>query len=555
VGYLLPILLALGSLVLGEFEGLPLARAPWAVTALVPVPYLISVLERRCALSGSFRWAALWGRLGRQAPVLMQYLALGVFGWGTSLEAWFGRDLSLLSWPELPLLAALAPFVVFTLLSIDAEARSARTRTAERRELRSFQVRMFASGLGPIVGYLAIVSLLGQWRELRIHVEEVSLWGVLFTLVLAFAFVLLLPGFLRRTWDTEVLPPGPERDLLERVAELARFRCRELLVWKTGDLVANAAIVGLWPPGRRVFFTDALLGQMGPRQLAAVFAHEIGHAKRRHVLLFVVWALAFFGAVDAGLVLLDLGGEEGELLVLGAAVVVWILTFGWISRRAELEADIYSLELLRDGVGITSALQAVSPAAHSRRGWRHFSTAERIAFLSRVGADPLQGRRLRGRLRAVGLVGALLLLATGIWRSALLVGDYPLQRTVVDLRLGHYAGAAERSRAWVGNEKGEALAALVKLAEAGGLADFETAQAAAARCAELARTSLDEGSLDRAQGWLQLGGLAGDAAAGRAAETLAEHGSEGAPADLEDPSLGPWRGPLRAALGRDPDGV
>lgn len=555
MGYLLPILLALGSLALDEVDGLPLARVPWAVAALAPVPYLISALERRCALSGSFRWAALWGRLGRLAPVLMQYLALGAFGWGASLEVWLGRELSLLSWPELPLLAALAPFVVFTLLSIDADARGNRNRATDRRELRSFQMRMFASGLGPIVGYLVLTSLLGEWRELRIVVEEVSLWGTLFTLALAFAFVLFLPGFLRRTWDTEVLPPGPQRDLLERVAELARFRCRELLVWKTGDLVANAAIVGLWPPGRRVFFTDALLGQMGPRQLAAVFAHEIGHAKRRHVPLFIVWALAFFGAVDAGLVLLDLGGEEGELLVLGAAVVVWLLTIGWISRRAELEADLYSLELLRDGIGITSALQAISPAAHSRKGWRHFSTAERLAFLNRAGADPLQGRRLRRRLRAVGLVGALLLLATGIWRGVLLVGDYPLQRTVVDLRLGHYARAAERSRAWVGHEKGEALVALVELAEAGGLADFETAEAAAARCAELARTSLDEGALDRAQGWLQLGGLAGDASAGRAAEALAGQGSQGASADLEDPSLGPWRSLLSAALGRDPDGA
>ena len=128
MGYLLPILLALGSLALEEVDGLPLARVPWAVAALAPVPYLISALERRCALSGSFRWAALWGRLGRLAPVLMQYLALGAFGWGASLEVWLGRDLSLLSWPELPLLAALAPFVVFTLLSIDADARGNRNR-------------------------------------------------------------------------------------------------------------------------------------------------------------------------------------------------------------------------------------------------------------------------------------------------------------------------------------------------------------------------------------------------------------------------------------------
>ena len=62
--------------------------------------------------------------------------------------------------------------------------------------------------------------------------------------------------------------------------------------------MANAAIVGFLPGHRTVLFSDSLLAGLPPRELAAVFAHEIGHARRHHVLVFGAWTLVFFLAGD-----------------------------------------------------------------------------------------------------------------------------------------------------------------------------------------------------------------------------------------------------------------
>jgi Zn-dependent protease with chaperone function len=551
MGYLLPILLSLGSLVLDEFDGLPMRHWPLGVLALVSLPYLLAALEQQAAMRGSLRRAAWFSRLGQLAPVVLQYAAVGIFGWRASLEEWFQADLSVLIWPEPGMLLVLAPFLFYTLAAIDAEARIASPGPERRSQLRSFQLRMLCAGLGPVVGYILLATLVGRWEVLRILIEQVSLWSLAFTLALGFTFVLALPRFLRATWETEPLPVGPQRELLEGVARLAGFRCRELLVWKTGNLMSNAAIVGLLARGRRVFFTDELLRRMGPRQLAAVFAHEIGHARRHHVPIFIVWALAFFSVLDALLAWIAFDDQLLELSVLAGALVAWLLGFGWISRRAELEADLFCLELLSDGTGIKSALQSAAPASHSRTGWRHFSTRQRIEFLDRAAEDPAVGTRLRRQVRVTAVAGALLLAITGTWRLAQLVGDYPVERTLVDLRQGHYAQAQERLWSWESEEESEqarALAELVRLTGSGALGDFDRREAAAARCAELAATGLTSGELDRALGWLRLGGLAGDEVAGRAAEALAgvAEGVDFGP--LPGVDLGPWTEALTRAL-------
>jgi len=368
MGYLLPILLALGSLALDDFDLGGEASWPLVIPLLAIVPHALAAIEKRAAMGGKFRFASGCSRLRRSAPVMLQYIAVGALGWRRWLEVELDIYLSPFEWPDLTLLLALAPFFVFAFLAIDAEARlNSRTRST-RSHMRRFQLRMFAAATLPIAAYLAIAALFGAHEELRVGIEEVALWGILFTAGLLLLFIYGLPIFLRHTWDTEELDQGPQFELLQRVANLASFRCRSLLVWRTGGLVANAAIVGLTPGSRRVFFTDALLRRLGPRELAAVFAHEIGHAKRHHVPTFLIWALGYFTSLDLLVTYIDPEEEWLGLGILLAALGIWGLGFGWLSRRAELEADLYCHQLLRDGVGITSALQSVTAATTARGG-------------------------------------------------------------------------------------------------------------------------------------------------------------------------------------------
>ena len=97
--------------------------------------------------------------------------------------------------------------------------------------------------------------------------------------------LVLSPLFVRLAWPTRPLPPGPLRDRLERLARRFGFRCTDILVWDTGQVMVNAGVTGALPWFRYVLLTDALIESLSPLEIAAVFGHEIGHIAHRHLLL------------------------------------------------------------------------------------------------------------------------------------------------------------------------------------------------------------------------------------------------------------------------------
>jgi Zn-dependent protease with chaperone function len=132
------------------------------------------------------------------------------------------------------------------------------------------------------------------------------------------------------------------------------------------------------------------------------------------LLIFVTWAAAFFLLADLAanhFFAADAWLSGGFLL---AALVVWIVAFGFASRRFELEADLYCLDLLGDVSALIRALEKVGGQFRDVASWRHFSTAERVSFLEQAALDPTVGEKLRRGLRRWNRVGiGLLLVAAG----------------------------------------------------------------------------------------------------------------------------------------------
>jgi Zn-dependent protease with chaperone function len=395
MGYLLHILAALLAQGLAESGWTTGWRAPWAVPLLLVVPHALGLASHRAFLAGRFRASSLFLRaLTACAPVL-HLAALCALGWMDFTREQIGASASLDEWPRLGMLLALAPFVVFEAAAIDARARLVAPYPRERAAWRKFQVRMLLSAIVPLVAYLLLTSAVGANRTLRVEIEEVRLYGAAFALAMVLCLALALPTLLRNVWDTAPIPPGVQRDVLSAVAARAGFRARSLLAWNTGDLMANAAIVGIGARTRIVLFSDSLLSQLDHPELAAVFAHEIGHAARRHVLHFVAWAVGFFLLAD--LVASRLFAEQlwlgGGFLL--AAVAIWLLVFGYVSRRFELEADLFCIDLLGDASALIRALEKVGGHIRDVASWRHFSTAERVRFLADAATDPRAQARLR----------------------------------------------------------------------------------------------------------------------------------------------------------------
>ena len=239
--------------------------------------------------------------------------------------------------------------------------------------------------------------------------------SLLVALVLLPALLVFFPDMLRRIWQTEPLAPGPLRDRLTAAARRWNMPLRDILVWKTQGLVVNAAVAGLMRRRRYVFLTDGLLARLSDEQIEAVFAHEMGHVRYRHLSLRLVavtapvclWMLAaslFSPQLESLSVMLAAGGPAATslagLLVIAGIAAYACFVFGPYARLLENQADLFACRVMSsDQRAPGLALDAVAPESvvcygrmlaqlalaagvdTSRGGWLHPSIDHRVELL------------------------------------------------------------------------------------------------------------------------------------------------------------------------------
>jgi STE24 endopeptidase len=387
--------------------------------------------------------------------------------WPSAVESGMGfRDTILID--EFLILLPFLLAQILTWLGLYAGERALRS-DAMKPGRRRYMILRARQSLGLVLP-VAFVFSLGQdllrraWPQ---SVEnpwvEMGWMAVMGTLVLV-----LSPAFVRLTWPTYPLPPGPLRDRLERLARRFRFRCSDILVWDTGNALVNAGVTGALPWYRYVLLTDALVDHLDPHQIEAVFGHEVGHIAHRHLLFFgffFMGSISMMALVRKGIEsflgwspwaqqwLASIGAEHSTMLavelvtVLLALGIYFLIVFGFLSRRFERQADVFGCRAVSCGrpdcpphadinglptdepqprqlctVGIRIFASALSEVAslngmerESLWAWRHGSISRRIAFLEALEGKPEAERRFQrdvGRLRlglAVVLASAMVI--------------------------------------------------------------------------------------------------------------------------------------------------
>jgi Zn-dependent protease with chaperone function len=275
--------------------------------------------------------------------------------------------------------------------------------------------------------------------------------------VLAAAF-LMMPWVVRLVLGLRPLEDGPLRQRLLRTGARLRFRCSNILLWPTRRGMANAMVVGLVPFIRYVVLTDRLIEDLTPEEVEAVFGHEVGHVKHRHMLYYLGFILvslmvlmSIWQAVDLGEKLnWTLRQDLAVLPMFGLLGTYIFVVFGFLSRRCERQADVFgcravscmqpdcgghdeAVALSVDGRGLCvtgihtfiNALEKVAELngiSRDRPGWlqswQHSTIARRVAFLQRVAEDPAVERRFQWVVWSVkwafflALVGVLVALGT-----------------------------------------------------------------------------------------------------------------------------------------------
>ena len=385
------------------------------------------------------RWTVTW-------PFVAWIAALWVFEWGGWVTYgvprvfWLAR-FAVLFTPALVVFAVgwggRAQLQAKVILRRGGVPMPAGTAVAIMRELKRNAI-IFV----PLLAVLGITE--GAWVAGELGVESLrtlSLWREAMPLIdIALMFALLavalplIPRIFARILKATPLEPGMLRTTLERCAESIDLRYHDIMVWRTGGRVFNAMVVGFTPGTRTIFITDGLLNVMPEEELIAVFFHEAGHAKRQHLLLFLV---SFFSLsllfVAANGPLTALGIHPGLQIVLHLALI-WFGLLGWVSRRFERESDIFGSKhasvlepdatplvvpglpapLPRGAALMMRALERIRTIVGRGGSHRHGTVEERVAYVADYATDPdtrLRFQRDRRNL-LIGLM-ALVALAVG----------------------------------------------------------------------------------------------------------------------------------------------
>jgi len=341
-------------------------------------------------------------------------LVLGLTPVGAGLVGAAG-DLAGGGWVARAVLGSLALSVLGLVLRIPLSMWS---ETVSRRwglSKRGWGLFAADTAKGFLIGaVLTAAGILGFYALLRYAGGAWWVWAALAAAALAVLGSFIMPVLIEPLFNKfQPLPAGPLRDRLMVLVEQSGVQVKEILVSDSSrrTTAANAYVSGFGKT-RRLVVWDTTTDSLDTGEVAAIAAHELGHAARRDVLTGTV-----FGALGAAIgvavlaaalhwsPLLDAAGVQQAddprsqallraiLVVIGLAGEPWGLAY---SRYIEGRADGYALDLFRDPetiVRMERALAVQNIADLNPRRWEillrytHPPIPERIAHARRWAAE------------------------------------------------------------------------------------------------------------------------------------------------------------------------
>ena len=185
-------------------------------------------------------------------------------------------------------------------------------------------------------------------------------WGLitLFSVFInLFYSELIVPLFNKQT----PLPEGSLRTAIEAFANKTGFKLRNIYIidGSKRSTKANAYFSG-FGPRKRIVLYDTLQKELSEEEIVAVLAHEIGHYKKKHVLLMLLFSVILTGlmlflfslVINSPKLSQAIGSETTSfhlgLIVFGILYSPLSLLIGlftnYISRRNEFTADRFVKE-------------------------------------------------------------------------------------------------------------------------------------------------------------------------------------------------------------------
>ncbi len=240
---------------------------------------------------------------------------------------------------------------------------------------------------------------------------------ILFYILFLTIMVIFLPHFIKSWWGCKPFQPSSKIDELKGFLTEKGLKYRELLKWPIFEgRIMTAGIMGIVSRYRYILVTDALMEVLSMNELKAVLAHEIGHAKYRHLLLYIFFIFGYlifgFGLFDPEFYIIlesflvekysiNISPQTLFYLIYTPSVLVPIILYfrfvmGFFMRQFERQADLYSGSTMGSPRYTISSLEKIALLSGKIRelpSWHHFSIKERVEYLWRTLKDPGLARK------------------------------------------------------------------------------------------------------------------------------------------------------------------
>ena len=226
--------------------------------------------------------------------------------------------------------------------------------------------------------------------------------------------MVFIPSLIQYWWGCKPFEPSDKVRELKTFLHTKRFRYRSLLRWPIFEgRVMTAGIMGIIPRYRYILVTDSLMEVLSIDELKAVMAHEVGHAKYRHLLFYLLFFLGYmvlsYGLFDLFFYFFaaqpffmnELGKGESHVLnifylALSLPILITMLVYfryvmGFFMRHFERQADTYSAVIMGSPRPTISSLEKIALLSGKSRelpSWHHFSIKERVDYLWRTLEEP-----------------------------------------------------------------------------------------------------------------------------------------------------------------------
>ena len=291
-------------------------------------------------------------------------------------------------------------------------------RCPTRRDYMEAHFKLMALPLVPLFVYFLALDFIACLPE-QIH-RHTYIPFLIMTVIILLAYV-YSPLLLGLLWPVVPLPNGELKDRITQLAQRHQVRYKDVLVWQTKSLaMANAAVAGVLPWTRNIFLTDRLLQHFSDHEIETIVAHEFGHVRYRHILIYLVFSVCYFFAYAifytyiAHLITID----SSNLPLLSSIETIiffffyFVLVFRYLSRRLEYQADLYAVTVTQSPATFQSALTRLAHYNHVPKSiqWlfeifsTHPSIENRIDFINRLSTGDRRTLRYQGYLLEVKLL-------------------------------------------------------------------------------------------------------------------------------------------------------